>query len=155
MKIYKQFQVRLESIQTSAKELNSSFSAEIIDITQEMLKTIKELEKQTRKTEKIVYKGRQRVMGGWEGASPVQEDTVAIGYLDIDGELIFNKINSDLFNSEYRFSRPFYVKKDSGFAPFYLKSLILEVVDHQSKDEFSVIGYVENDKVIYYDQIVE
>jgi hypothetical protein len=165
MKIYSKYKEKLEYIQTLVEDPNNSFNmteAAVLDsydqFTQEMLETIKELEKQTRKTEKIVYKERQRVTGGWERASTVQKDTVAIGYLDIDGELIFSKINSELFNSEDRFSRLFYTKNDNGYiVPFHPKSLILEVVDHQSKDDCPVIGYVniKNHSVIYYDQILQ
>jgi len=162
MKTYKQHESKLESIrlyiQREREEYNL-FSPEMIDeydqAAQEMLETIKELEKQTRKTDKLVYKRRKKDRAG----IPItQEDDVAVGYLDVDGELVFNEINSELYNTNDNFSREFYIKENKELVSFRPKSLVLEIV-HSNRlnfnEEFCVVGYIADNQVIYYDQIIQ
>lgn len=162
MKNYKQHESKLESarlyIESESKEFG--FRPTMLDVlgqvAQEMLETIKELEKQTRKTGKLVYKRRKKDR---EGYPVTQEDYVAIGYLDVDGELIFNEITFELLlNPNDKFSREFYTKENKEFKSFRPKSLVLEVVHSNLlnfNEEFCVVAYVVNNQVIYYDQIVE
>lgn len=161
MKTYQQYLSTLESIRLYIKQEKDEFrytpdmSDEFDRVAQEMLETIKELEKQTRKTGKLVYKKRKKDRKDF----PItQEDSVVIGCLDIDGELIFNEINSELYNTNDKFSTEFYIKENKKFVSFRPKSLVLEIV-HSNRlnfnEEFCVVGYITNNQVIYYDQIVE
>lgn len=166
MKTYQQHLSALESVRLYIEQEKNEFGFrpdmldELDRTAQEMLETIKELEKQTRKTEKLVYKRRKKDR---EGIPIIQEDIIAIGYLDVDGELVFNSPEvrfefEQLFNPNDKFSREFYIKENKEFVSLRPKSLVLEVV-HSSRlnfnEEFCVVGYVVNNQVIYYDQVVE
>lgn len=159
MKSYHQHLSALESARLYIKREREEFGfrpdmlEEIDQIAQEMLETIKRLEKQTRETDTLVYKKRRK-----DGYSVVTEenDFVKIGYIDIYGELVFNELASELTNPTYRFSKDFYTQSDKEFIPFIPKNLILEIVhSHRSNEEFCVVGYIADNQVIYYDQIVE
>lgn len=162
MKNYKQHKYFFEKVCNQVENLGSSFSMECAEtfdnyeiVAKDMLASIKELEKKTRKTDIWVYKNR---MPYQDNHCIAHEDFVKVGYLDVDGELVFNEITSELLNPDDRFSRTFYIKQSRDFVPFYPKSKVLEVVhslERPGKDEFCVIGFIENDKIIYYDQIVE
>lgn len=157
MKSYQQHFSALESARSIYKrEFGSDILDELNQVAQEMLETIKGLEKQTRKTGELAYKRRKKDRKGF----PVtQEDYIAIGYLDVDGELVFNEITFELLlNPNDKFSREFYVKEKKEFKSFRPKSLVLEVVHSNSlnfNEEFCVVGYIANNQIVYYDQIIE
>lgn len=162
MKNYQQHLSTLESVRLYIEREKNKFGLlpemldELDQTAQEMLETIKELEKQTRKTGKLVYKRRKKDR---DGIPIIQEDYIAIGYLDLDGELVFNeKIFEHLFNPNDKFSKEFYIKENKEFVSYRPKSLVLEIV-HSNRlnfnEDFCVVGYVADNQVIYYDQIVE
>ena len=161
MKNYKQHSQALEKVQRLLDDLGSRFNierecAEVFDefgkVSSEMLCTIQELERQIRKTDKNVYKNRTAYQEGY----PVVKDFVKVGYLDIDGELVFNDINSELFNIADLFSKAFYIKENDEFISFIPNNLVLEIVKSSSNQELCVVGYIaqDNNKVVYYDQII-
>lgn len=162
MKTYQQHLSALEytRLYIEREKNEFGFSPSMLDeydqAAQEMLETIKELEKQTRKTGKLVYKRRKIDR---DGIPITQEDYIAIGYLDVEGELVFNeKIFEQLFNPKDKFSREFFIKENKELISFRPKSLVLEIV-HSNRlnfnEEFCVVGYIADNQVIYYDQIVE
>lgn len=160
MKSYKQHSQDLEKVQGLLDGLDSRFSMECANVydefnrvSSEMLCTIQQLEKQVKRTDKDVYKKRRTYE-----TYPSQIDFVKVGYLDINEELVFNDIGSELFNREDSFSKTFYLKENESFISFFPKNLVLEVVKstkYSSNHEFSVVGYIaQGNKIVYYDQII-
>jgi len=153
MKTYKQLNDTLDNIKYQTRP--DIVVEKLYALSHEMLSTIQELEKQTKRTSKLIYKKRKKDR---EGIPIIQEDNVAIGYLDVDGELIFNEINSELYNFNDKFSREFYIKENKEFVSFRPKLLGLEIV-HSNRlnfnEEFCVVGYVADNQVVYYDQIMQ